>query len=228
MSETIATPSADKPLRKRGPQNKAIESYITRAEIQLDIASTDPEIRPLLEARGYDEAEFAAGAALAASARLAFGLRAAGIGKRSLGSSGLAASIRDARNEYKRFRTIARASFPERADRLSLSITGDVPEDTHRFITAAHTSYSAAAKQPHSAKLTKRGYSPVALSALIAELGALTEAAADQDEAVGNAIGSTAERDAAYDALRKFMKELKGVAKGALRGKPALLAKLDL
>ena len=223
MSESIASHSASPPC-KRGPRNRAIESYITQAESLLGTASTDPEIRPLLEARGYDEAEFTAGAALAASARLAYDLRADDIGKRTHGNSGLGAAIRDARHEYTRFRTIARASFPDHADRLNLSITGDVPEDTRRFITAAHTSYTAAAKQPHSAKLTKRGYSPLALTALIAELGPLNEAAADPDESAGD----TTERDTAYDALREFMKELKGVAQGALLGKPALLAKLDL
>ncbi len=37
-----------------------------------------------------------------------------------------------------------------------------------------------------------------------------------------------AERAAAYEALKTFMKELKGTARGALRGKPGLLAKLEM
>ena len=50
----------------------------------------------------------------------------------------------------------------------------------------------------------------------------------DQDEALGDAIDDPAQRDAAYDALKTFMKELKGTARGALRAKPGLLAKLEL
>ena len=95
-------------------------------------------------------------------------------------------------------------------------------------ITLALASYGAAGKAPQSAKLIKRGYPATVLDPLIASLNTLTATAADQDEAQGGAVGNTEARDAAYDALRGFMKELKGVAKGALRGKHALLSKLGL
>ena len=49
-----------------------------------------------------------------------------------------------------------------------------------------------------------------------------------EDTAERDAIEDTAERDATYAALKTFMKELKGTARGALRGKPGLLAKLEL
>jgi hypothetical protein len=42
------------------------------------------------------------------------------------------------------------------------------------------------------------------------------------------AIELTEERNSAHVALRANMKELKGVARGALRGKPGLRAKLEL
>jgi hypothetical protein len=41
-------------------------------------------------------------------------------------------------------------------------------------------------------------------------------------------MDSTEERNKAYVALRAYMKELKGIARGALRDKPGLLAKLEL
>ena len=47
-------------------------------------------------------------------------------------------------------------------------------------------------------------------------------------QAKGEAIGATEARDKAYAKLRAFMRELKGVARGALRGKRGLLAKLEL
>lgn len=214
--------------RKNSQQSKAITAYITASEIFLDVASTDAEITPLLAARGYDAADFAEGTALAATARATLEGRAGGMGNQSQKTSELNAAIGKARDEYAKFREIARPSFPDRADRLALGLTGDVPEDTGRFITLALASYGAAGKAPQSAKLTKRGYPAAVLDPLITSLNALTATAGDQDEAQGGAIGNTAARDAAYDALRKFMKELKGVAKGALRGKPALLAKLGL
>ncbi len=229
MPETTdPTPPADPSPRKLSPQDKAIQAYATDAEVFVTTASTDAEIRPLLEARGYDAAEFAIGQALIASLLDAFLGRAAGMGKQATATGKQLDALASARDDYARFREIARASFPAQADRLALSLTGDVPEDTGRFITLAHTSYTAAGKAPHAAKLTKRGYPATTLGPLIAALDALTDTASEQDEAQGAAIGNTAERDAAYDSLRGFMKELKGVAKGALRGQPSLLAKLGL
>ncbi len=221
------TPPNDPAPRKLSPQDKAIQAYATDADVFVTTASTDAEIRPLLEARGYDAAEFAAGQALVDSLLDAFQGRAAGMGRQATATKKQGNALLAARDEYARFREIARASFPTQADRLALSLTGDVPEDSGRFITLARASYAAAAAAaPHAAKLSKRGYPAAALIPLIAALDAFTDTASDQDEAQGGAIGETAKRDSAYDALREFMKELKGVAKGALRGKPSLLAKL--
>jgi len=88
--------------------------------------------------------------------------------------------------------------------------------------------YGAAGKAPHATKLTKRGYPAARLATLLDDLDDLTGTSGDQDTALGEAIEDTAERDAAYAALKTFMKELKGTARGALRGKPGLLAKLEM
>ena len=74
--------------------------------------------------------------------------------------------------------------------------------------------------------MTKRGYTPAILAAHISSLQSLTGTAGDQDQAQGDAIEDTSVRDGAYEALKSYMKELKGVAKGALRGKHSLLSKL--
>jgi hypothetical protein len=225
---TDPTPPADQPPRKLSPQDKAIQAYATDADVFVTTASTDAEIRPLLEACGYDAADFATAQALIDSLLAAYQGRAAGMGKQATATEKQSDAIAISRDDYARFREIARASFPTQADRLALSLTGDVPEDTGRFITLARASYTAAGKAPHAAKLTKRGYPAATLGTLIAALDSFTETASEQDEAQGSAIGDTAKRDAAYDTLREFMKELKGVAKGALRGNPSLLAKLGL
>ncbi len=126
------------------------------------------------------------------------------------------------------FREIARAAFPAESDRISLSLKGEVPEDTGHFITTAETSYAAAGKPTHAAKLTKRGYPATRLTTLLENLDDLTGTGGDQDTALGNAIEDIAERAAAYEALKTFIKELKGTARGALGGKHGLLAKLEL
>jgi hypothetical protein len=137
-------------------------------------------------------------------------------------------SAQGAREAYANFREIARASFPDPGDRIALGLTGDVPEDFQRFVTAAHTSYTNAGKPAFAAKMKKRNYPPDRLATLLQNLENFTHDKSKKDEAAGEAIDSTEERNDAYDALRAYLKELKGVARGALRGKPGLRAKLEL
>lgn len=222
-----ASPSPT-PKLKPGKQSRIIQAYIGDSEIFLHTAATDSLIRPLLEARGYDMEAFAEGLALTAAAHATFEDRAEAMGQQHAGTAALRQSNQEARHEYARFRAIARASFPDRADRLALSLTGDVPEDTGRFITLATASYTAGKTLPQAAKLAKRGYPAAVLDTHLAALRSLATTASGQDEGMGDAIEDTSHRDAAYDALRAWMKELKGVAKGALRHRPDLLAKLGL
>ena len=221
-------PVETKPRQTHAAQDKIIGAYITDAKKFLKVAAEDEQIRPILEAHGYDDAEFTTASALATAASDAFEGRAAGMGNQKLTGTALIAAIKTARHDYAAFREIARAAFPAEADRLSLSLKGEVSDDTGRFITTAETSYGAAGKEPHATKLTKRGYPAARLATLLENLDDLTSTGGDQDSALGDAIGDTAERDAAYAALKTFMKELKGTARGALRGKPGLLAKLEL
>ena len=235
MPDTSPEPvSADSELKSKQPrsaQDKIIAAYIADAKKFLKVASEDSEIRPILEAHGYDDAEFTTAntlATAASAASAAFEGRASGMGTQKLAGAALIAAIKAAREDYAAFREIARAAFPAEADRLGLSLMGEVPDDTGRFITTAGASYTAAAKAPFATKLTKRGYPAARLATLGQNLDDLTSTGGDQDEALGDAIDDTAARDAAYAALKTFMKELKGTARGALRAKPGLLAKLEL
>lgn len=230
MTEKPLEPIANLPTPKRphGAQAKMIEVYITDAKKFLKVAAEDAEIRPILEAHGYDDEEFATGFLLTQTAADAFEGRASGMGHQKLTGATLAAAIKTARHDYAAFREIARAAFPAEADRIALTLKGDVPDDTARFITIAEASYAAAAKEHHSSKLSKRGYPNTRLATLSQNLDDLTATSGKQDTALGDAIDDTAARDAAYQSLKSFMKELKGTARGALRSKPGLLAKLEL
>jgi hypothetical protein len=213
---------------RRAAQSKRIANFVVEAQTFLQTASTDAEIRPILEAHGYGDADFAEGTALAAAAGSGLDLRQEKLGGRNTARDELNLSAREARGAYSAFRTVARAAFPKQQDRVGLGLSGDVPEDFERFITLARTSYKNAGKAPYATKITKRGYPAARLSTLLANLDSFTEDKADKEEAEGEAIGATEARDKAYADLRAYMQELKGVARGALRGKRALLAKLEL
>lgn len=227
-STSPAASPTSAPKIHRNVQNKIITSYVTHAESFLTRASTDPEIQPIMAEHGYDAAEFAAGMALVEAASGGVAKRQEKLGGQRGAVGDLNLSAEGARDAYAAFREIARAAFPDQADRIALGLTGDVPEDFQRFVTAAHTSYTNASKPAYTDKMTKRNYASARLTTLLENLDGFTQDRSKKDEAAGQAIDSTEERNTAYVALRAYMKELKGVARGALRGKPGLRAKLDL
>jgi len=217
---TPSTPPVSAPKVHHNVQNKIITAYVTDADRFLTTASTDTEIQPILAEHGYDAAEFAIGTGLVATASGGVAKPQEKLGGRKGAVDELHLSANGARDAYAAFREIARAALPDQADRVALGLTGDVPEDFQRFVTAAHTSYTNAGKPAYTVK-TKRNYAPARLTTLLANLESFTDDKSKKDEAAGEALDSTGERNDAYVALRAYMKELKGVARGALRGNPA-------
>ena len=90
-----------------------------------------------------------------------------------------------------------------------------MPHDLQKFVTLAHTSYANAAKAPWTTKMSKRSYAPARLTTLGTALVSLSGTESDHAIAAGEAEQNTAERDAAYAALKEFIKEAHGVS-GAL------------
>jgi len=214
--------------RSRSAQNKIIEAYPTDSKKFLLVASTDAEIRPILEAHGYDAAEFTEGKQPRRSRQRRLHRARHRHGQTEAHRRGHG---RRAQNRAARLRRLSRNRprlFPQGRRPHQPQLKGDVPDDTGRFITLAETSYTAAGQDPWKTKLTKRGYPAPRLTTLKEELDDLTGTGGEQDEAEGDAIEDTSARDTAYEALKDFMKELKGTARGALRGKNGLLAKLGL
>ena len=125
---------------------------------------------------------------------------------------------------------MARAAFQTLSDRVTLRVIGDPPDDLQRFINAAYAGYEAALEEPYTEKLSKRGFSAARLDVLrndldlLATLDAANELAADSRDDHPD----TTERDTAYNELKEYMKELKGVARAAFRKSPEVLAKLGL
>ncbi|HEY5892135.1 MAG TPA: hypothetical protein VIT91_02795 [Chthoniobacterales bacterium] len=165
----------DKPKRTRSVQNQAIAAYITDSLKTLHAALENSEIAEKLNGPGYPAATIQQGIALQAAALKAFNDQLPGIGAGRSQTELRQKAIADAREDYTDFRGIGRAAFPAQGDRVALGLTGDIPDDFGKFVTAAGTSYAAGKKAPHTAKLTLRGYPPTALDALIVVLTKLTE-----------------------------------------------------
>ncbi len=214
--------------RTLSAQNKAIESYMTDVEQLLSIAMNDSDIRSALEAHGLDGTERATALRLTQELRDCFQARAKGLGAKTESFEELSATLQVRRLDYLSFRDIARASFPGRAERQALSVSEEAPDDAARLTSVATASYQAAQDDVFQAKLAKRGYSKERLQGLLADLTQLTRMAAERTDTHVEAQSHTAARDQAYADLKAFVKEWKGIARGALRTNPTALKKLGL
>ena len=214
--------------RHNEEQDKKITNYANDAATFLDTLLGDVELKTVAVSHGYDDAEFALGNGYVTALGGKVQGRQLGMGQKQDHQDTLTVTEKTVRADYAAFRLIARASFPDQADRTSLGLTGDVPEDVDRFITLATTSYTNSGLAPYTVKMTKRNYAPARLATLLTQVAGLTTDEAKRNTASGGAVNTTKDRNTAYDTLRTWMKELKGVMRGALRGQHGQLAKLKL
>lgn len=239
----LAAPTETSPKLRDDVQLRAIEKYIQDSGRFLEEARLSPTILETLQEYGFSDEEMSVGMSLQHEA-----LNACCAGRGGLptdldtAEKELDLKIAQARDEYRKFCLVARAAFPGLSDRVSLRVAGDVPDDLQRFLNKAHAAYTAAGEAPYAEKMAKRGYGGERLKSLNEYLDALTwldaahdaaSEAAEPAPADGEALdaGEVVDRegrDAAYNALKEFMKELKGVARAAFRKEPEVLEKLGL
>jgi hypothetical protein len=222
-----AVPS-QKPVKRRADQDQKIADQITADGQYLETVKTDPEILATLAGRGYAPAKLDEGLTLQRAAQAAFTHRQTMLAAQGHATAGLSGSIATAREMYIDFRDIVRSITGFTAnDRKALNASGAVPDDKQKMLTAARASYQAAQTEPYASTLATYGYPATVIDAALAALDAYSAADTDQNSAIGNATKATADRNAAVKALDVYMKQLRGIAKVALRKRPDLLKKLN-
>jgi hypothetical protein len=219
---------SQKPVKRRADQDQKIADQITADGQYLETVKTDPEILATLAGRGYDTATLDDGLTLQRAAQAAFTLRQTMLAAQSHATAGLSGSTATVREMYIDFRDTVRAITDFTAsDRTALKVTGVVSPDKQKMITAARASYQAAQAEPYASILATYGYPATAITNALAALDAYATADTDQNSAIGSATKATADRNAAVKALDVYMKQLRGIAKVALRKRPDLLKKLN-
>ena len=225
----IAATTATTPKLHRSVEDQGIENYIRDSERFLETARVNPDIAEKLAEYGFDDEELSYGMALQGAAWKAFCSRHGEFPPtRPRDIADLTSRVLAAREEFGDFRLVARAAFQSLSDRVNLRVIGDPLEDLQRFINAAYSGYEAAGREPYSGKLAKRGFPKAKLEALCNSLDVLATLNAASEIADGDDAPDTTERDAAYIALKDYMKELKGVSRAAFRKNPEALEKLGL
>ena len=232
----LAAPTASTPKLSAPVEDHAIEQYIIDSGRFLEETRVSTDICEVLYRYGFDDEELSIGMALQGAAMKACSAAHAG-SPPDRSAAELKAKVAEARDEFEEFRLVARAVFLSLNDRANLRVMGDVPDDLQRFVNMAHTAYTTAAQEPYAEKLSKRGYPADRLKRLhefldaLAWLDAAHEAASEATETHGADTGAASgkeSRDAAYNELKAFMKEIKGVARAAFRKDPETLGKLGL
>lgn len=209
-----------------------MDTYIQESGRLLDLIRTDFGLTEKFIAYGFDDAELAIGMARQENAANAMHSASLAVdATEDEASASLWKKALEARDCFAAFRTVARAAFPGLSERMNLGVTGDVPDDLQRFVNAAHTSYTAAGKPEFAEKLARRNFAPEKLAELKSDLDALAKAGAAEaeDETTDpDAIADSEARHEAYNELKEFMKEIKGIARAIFRKDPDMLKHLHL
>ena len=227
----LATPTASTPRLSGSVEDHAIEQYIVDSGRFLEEARVSANIAEKLFDYGFTDEELSIGMSLQHAAMKAYCANHADCPPdRSEADDQLKSKISLARDDFDGFRLVARAVFPALNDRVNLRVMGDVPDDLQRFINMAHTAYTTAGEGTYAEKLSKRGYPAERLKTLnefldaLAWLDAAHEAATEAEDTVAVRADPKSdgkeERNAAYNELKAFMKEIKGVARAAFRKDP--------
>jgi hypothetical protein len=228
MSDQPVTPPAPKTPSRRADQDQVIANLITETRQMIEIARDDPAIAPVLAGRGYDAAALAAGLALQQAAQDAYTARQIAMAAQQQAAATAADALAAARAAYTDFRETARSTFSDPNVRTALKVTGVIPEDLQKFLTAARASYTAAQSAPYQATLATYGFPAETLASAVAALDALSEAYKSQKAIGKDAVQATSDRDAAVKALNQWAKQFKGIASVALRAQPIQAKKLRL
>jgi hypothetical protein len=215
----------------RTVEERAIATYIVDAGALLNTVRLSSSIAETLADYGFDDEELAIGMALQEKAANAYHARHDSLPASSaVGLTALTERMTKARDDFADFRGVARAAFTDLSARTELRVTGDTPDDLQRFMTQAHQAYTAASREPFTAKLCKRGYPPARLSALLDDLDTLATLDVAHEIASSDAEqeSGSSECDEAYNELKEYMKEIKGVIRTIFRKEPDILKELGL
>ena len=212
----------------RADQDRVVANSITLSDQQLDVAQHDPEVAGRLTLRGYAPTKIAEGTALQHAAQLKFNARQIAMSLQDQAGEKRDAALALTLKTYVDFRGIARSIFPVASDQAALGLSGEISRDTQQVITDMRASYAAALLEPHAAILATYGYDAAAIAAAIATVDDFEAAATAFTAAIAEAGKARADRDAAYDDLEKWMKQLRGVARVALGDRPDLKKKMQL
>ena len=208
---------------------------LERGKLAIHGALAQADILAALVDYGYTQADLSTtGVGLISAAEEALTTQGTTRGTKAVRSITDADSEQEARQAISDYVKLCRAIFsgdPIAISALGLSSPGrTLPEGRVAFVAAARSLLAAADVAPETvqAKLTLRSYGPAKRAELAALIEALTHSEVQQRLAQANAQQATPDAEAALKALDAYVRELRTVAKIALKGRPQLLEAMGI
>lgn len=192
------------PRRTPEEQDQEIQNYINEARQRIQQALETPTVLERLTRIGFSAARLADGLALAEAAITAFAARQQAIGEEARAVAATAQALGLATAGFVRFRESVRIATADKTIQESLGVTGRIPKDGEKFLTALQASLRTAQQAPYTALVASVGYDTTALAALGALGESFAAARRTSAEVQARAKATTAARNDAVKALRLF------------------------
>jgi hypothetical protein len=207
-----------------------IASKLHRAQHLIGSTRANAEIKDIVARRGYPESALELGQIKYDAAARAVDAQAVAAGAARLATQYSAQAEREARAMYQELVQTVRALFPATAaERKSLEINGQMPQDTSAFLAAAMTLFNNALALPAiRATLEQYGYDEIALLRGREAIVAYQQALQAQVSAKSAAIQATAAQKAALEELQTWTAQYVKIARITLRKRVDLLRVLGL
>ncbi|MBU0473814.1 MAG: hypothetical protein KKF62_06580 [Bacteroidetes bacterium] len=200
------------------------------AQVTIDNAIADVEIKALLADYGYDDVRLAAGKTLLDTTNQMHQVQQKEYGDQFEATNALNSVWASAKNEYMRFIKISRIALrDEFAISQKLALNSRRKESLSGWISQAKQFYlNALSDSTVLAKLAAYGITQEKLEAGKALLEETEVKNASQEKEKGEAQQATKERDNAADDLFEWLADFTVIARIALEEKPQLLEKLGI
>lgn len=215
---------------RRSPASQLpdVERLALTATLFASVAE-DADLRAALETVGYDASRIDAGRALLSAAQAAHDASVAAAGRQREATEAQKAAYSTARERFTPLLAQARVGFRvQPATLAALGAKGGVQRSAAPFIAQGRQFTQAAADADRAAVLARVGVTPQHLSDLTATLDAFEQARQAADARQAEAQDATAARRAALNALDAYLRDLRALARVALRQRPQLLEKLGI
>jgi hypothetical protein len=209
---------------------RSLAERLLAAQVAIDNAMTDEEVKTLIAAFGYDETRMNTGKALLNTVNQLQQTQQKEYGDQFQATDALNGLLMQADAEYMRFIKISRVALKsEHALVQKLALNGRRKKSFSGWIAQAKQFYLNALSDPAVIeKLGGYGMTQEKLEAGKALLEQTETANATQKKEKGEAQQATLDRDKALDELEEWLGDFIAITRIALEDKPQLLEKLGI